>query len=121
VTYLLDVEQKNNPLKSKFIINRQRAAIPRAPAPVFQSVVNLQGCVNIALPLPDNHRFGDGAELAALRALDEGTGESDVSPIKTRFEERIIAAMSLGCGFEPVAARAPPFGQRNGSNEGDEA
>jgi hypothetical protein len=120
MTYLLDVERNDNPLKSKFVINRQRAAVPR-PQRVFgpnnaefSGIVHLQGCVNFAKPLPEDHRFGD-----ALRALDEGTGESDVSPIKTRFEERTIAAMSLGVGLEPIAPRAPPHVLMADSNEGD--
>jgi hypothetical protein len=116
MTYLPDVDQNDNPLKSKFIINRQRAAIPLPQRTFgfnsggdFGEMVHLQGCVNLAKPLPEGRHFGDGAELLFVE------DKSDQALIFSK-------APDANCGDTertPHSPRAPPRGLRTVSNEGD--
>jgi hypothetical protein len=115
MTHLSDVEQNDNPLKSKFVINRQRAAVPLPQrtfglnsAGKFGEIVHLQGFINLAKQLPEDRHFGDDAELLFVEE------KSDQALIFSK-------APDANCGETertPHAARAPPHGLRNASNEG---
>ena len=71
----------------------------------FCEIINLQGCVDKSKPLGPSD---DVLYLEALRALDEGTGESDAAENKA-FAPETISAIGHGVdGYEPYAPRGPP-------------
>jgi hypothetical protein len=115
LTYLSDDEQNDNPLKTKFVINRQRAAIPLS----WIFVLGQVEAANL-----DESRATRRARMAeAMRRLKAGVNDFTIGelcaavPNKGTVEARLYGFHEREEIILDHRPRGPPGAQETASNE----